>query len=229
MKSLAQIKEELLLAAPRLGFNPLEVDQGSVNWQTMKLGIVSASNIERALAKKGTATRSSYIAELAAQICTKEFPEVNAKTMQWGKDNEEAARSAYEFETGDIVTPIAFIYKDSSLRYGISPDGILEERAKGLELKCPFTTKVYIEFLTDGKIKPEYEKQCQFSMWVTDAEEWDFANYDPRMKKNMLHKVTVKRDLEMMKRFETELPEFIHDLDQVLKRAGFEFGDQWKI
>lgn len=228
MKSLNQIQEELLAASGTLGFNPVEIEQGSYEWQCMKLGVLSASNTEKILAKKGTATRSTYMAELVAQVCTKEFPEINAKAMQWGKDNEEAARSAYEFASGETVQTIGFIYKDSTLRVGISPDGIIEKTGRGLELKCPFTTKVFIEFVTDGKIKPEYEKQCQFSMWVADAETWDFANYDPRMKKKMLHHVTIVRDQELMKRFEQEVPEFIHDMDLMLKKVGFSFGDQWK-
>lgn len=228
MKTVEQIQSELISYQDRIGFNPAQVEQGSYEWQCLKLGVISASNIERALAKKGTATRSTYMAELVAQVCTREFPEVNAKALQWGKDNEASARSAYEFATNDSVAQVGFIFKDSSLRIGISPDGIVSNKGKGLELKCPFSTRTYVEFVTDGKIKPEYEKQCQLSMWVTDSGEWDFYNYDPRMNRKMLHGVTIARDVELMKRFDQELPEFIQDMDKMLATLGFEFGDQWK-
>lgn len=226
MKTLKQYQDDLAKLTDSFGFNPGKVEQGSDEWFRMKLGVISASNIEKALAKEGTATRSGYMAELVAQICTGERPEINAKALAWGKEHEAAARSAYEFATGDSIDEIAFIYS-ADMRSGCSPDGLIKGKDKGLELKCPFSSRTFIEFLTDEKIKPEYIKQCQFAMWITGAEAWDFANYDPRMKKNMIHIVTIERDEKMMEEFDTKIPKFIKDMDAMLERAGFCFGEQW--
>lgn len=206
--------------------NIIKCEQGSVEWLTLKLGVASASNISKMIAKKGTDARSSYMAELVAQVCTGEMPELNAKALAWGKEHEASARAAYEFETELKVDTVGFIYSDDK-RLGCSPDGIVRSINRGVEIKCPFTSKVYIEFLTAGKIKKEYIDQCQFSMWVTGMKSWDFVNYDPRMKKNMLHIVTIQRDEAMMERFNTEIPEFLNDMDSMLDIAGFSFGDQW--
>ena len=213
---------------PRLGFDLSKVEQGSTEWLISKLGVLSASNVEKILAGKTTQGRQTYMAELVAQVCTGEMPELDAKQLRWGRDHEAAARSAYEFATGETIEQVPFIFKDDSMRVGCSPDGLIKGKNKGLELKCPFSTKVYIEFLTCDKIKPEYVKQCQFSMWITGASEWDFANYDPRMNKNMIKIVTLKRDEEMMKEFDVAVPAFIDDMDKMLKKAGFSFGDQWQ-
>ena len=99
--------------------------------------------------------------------------------------------------------------------------------ARVLELKCPWASRTYIEFVCADKIKPEYYKQCQFSMWVTDLEQWDFANFDPRMRTRKLHVVTIARDDKMMRQFDACGAEFLADMDIMLEQLGVEFGDQW--
>lgn len=228
MKTRVQIMKELTDMTGLFGFNPAEIKQGSLEWMTLKLGVISASNADCILAKNDSMMRRTYMCELVAQVCTGEFPEINAKSLAWGKDNEVGARSAYEFATGDEVEEVVFVFKDKHRRAGCSPDGLIKGKPKGLELKCPFASKTYIDFVTAGKIKSEYIKQCQFSMWVTDSEFWDFANYDPRMKRKMIHNIEVKRDDEMMKLFDDLVPSFAEDMDVMLKDLGVEFGEQWR-
>lgn len=210
------------------GFNPLTVEQGSCEWFRMRSGVVTASKAECLLAKKGTAKRDGYMAELVAQIATGLLPdEVSAKALQWGKDNEQSAQDAYSAATFEIVGTIPFIYKDESKRFGCSPDGMCTTH--GLELKSPWSTRTYIEFICSDKIKPEYVKQCQYSMWVSDLDRWDFANFDPRMIKNKLHYVSIERDEKMMKQFNDLGAEFISDMDEMLKKLGLTYGSQFKI
>jgi len=205
----------------------LNVEQGSNSWLKAKLGVISASNISSALAKKGTATREGYMMELIAQVATGEMPELSAKSLGWGKDNEAMSRSAYEMLTSSDVIEVGFIYgKDR--RYGVSPDGIIKGDRKGLELKNPWNSKVHAEFLALDKIKPEYVYQVQFGMFVTGFEYWDFASYDPRFKKNQLKVLTIKRDSALMDRFENEVGAFILEMDVFLKRMDILFGEQWK-
>lgn len=225
MKTVEQIQAELKALENVFGFNPLDYEQGSEPWQVMKLGVLSASKCSEIVAKVGSATRSTYMAELVAQVCTGVFDEINAKALAWGKEHEDAARAAYSFKTGHEVVELPFIFKDESLRAGISPDGI--GNTKGLELKCPATSKIYVQFLTDEKIKPEYEKQCQFSMWVTGYEQWSFANYDPRMQKNQIHNIDIDRNEKFMATLDDAVPQFIYDMDQMLLKTGCAFGEQW--
>lgn len=211
----------------RLPFDPEQAEQNSPRWHILKLGVISASRIKDALAKIDSATRQSYMAELVAQICTGEKPEINAKQLEWGQMHEAAARNAYELLTDHQVSVCGFKFHEN-LRSGCSPDGEIKSLRRGVEIKCPYSSKVFIEFLTCDQIKDEYKKQCQFGMWITGFETWDFVNYDPRMEKNMLHYVTLERDEKLMKEFNEKIPEFIYDMDKMLLKAGYQFGDQWK-
>jgi hypothetical protein len=204
------------------------IDQGTAEWQSLKLGVLSASNISKALAKKGTETRNTYLMELVGQIATRQFDEINAKSLEYGKINEVAARAAYEFETGHKVDQIGFIY-GLDKRVGVSPDGIMPTIKKGLELKCPITAKVHADFLCNDKIKPEYMYQVQFSLYVSQFETWDFASFNPSFKTSMLKIVTIEKDPKVFERFENELPEFINDLDAALTKLSISFGSQWEI
>jgi hypothetical protein len=204
----------------------LELEQGSPEWLQAKLGVISASNISKVLAKKGSDTRNGYLAELVAQVCTQQMEELNAKALEFGKVNEIAARAAYEFESGNVIETVGFIYGPDK-RTGCSPDGMVTKLNKGVEIKVPYTSRVFIEFLAMGKIKKEYFLQCQFSLWVTGFSTWDFVNFNPRMKKNMLHYITIERDEETMKLFDEAIPEFVQEMDELLGRTGFKWGDQW--
>lgn len=201
-------------------------DQGTSKWKDLKLAVISASNISRGLAKKGTETRSGYIMELVGQVATKAFDEINAKALDYGQSNEAAARAAYEFETGHKVEQVGFIYSPCK-RMGVSPDGIIPSIKKGLELKCPITSKVHAEFLCNDKIKPEYAYQVQFQLYISQYETWDFASFHPKFKSNMLKIKTFEKDVAVFERFDNELPLLIKEIDEALEKIGLKFGDQW--
>lgn len=172
--------------------------------------------------------RQGYMAELVGQIVTGLLPdEMSFKQCEWGNEYEDSARALFELELGLDVEVPAFIYKDESKRCGISPDGLIVGQKIGLELKCPFTTKVFVEFATCDKIKKEYIEQCQYSMWVTGYEAWYFANYDPRIKTKNLHWVLIKRDEAYMNKYDEALINFTKDMDSMLEKLGMEFGQQW--
>ena len=164
---------------------------------------------------------------IIGQIGTGIAEEINAKQLAWGIQNEDAAFSAYEMFTGEPVEQVPFIYKDPSRRFGCSPDGILKNKEKGLELKCPFATSTHVEYITSGKIKPAWYKQVQFSMWITDFETWDKVSFDPRMKKGIIHIQTIERDEKIMKDLDKMMPLFVKEMDEKLAIVGLKFGEQW--
>lgn len=172
--------------------------------------------------------RQGYMAELVGQIVTGLLPEeMSFKQCEWGNLHEDSARALFELELGVDVEVPAFIYKDESKRCGISPDGLIVGKKIGLELKCPFTTKVFVEFATCDKIKKEYIEQCQYSMWVTGYDAWYFANYDPRIKTKNLHWVLIERDQSFMDKYDNALINFKNDMDSMLDKLDMEFGQQW--
>lgn len=209
------------------------VNRVSFNGETFEGTKIDCVNWYRdKLPKEMPDGKLGYLNELIGQVCTGLVPEsVSFKQAEWGHMNEELARDAYEAKNLTIIAEAGLIYKDESLRCAISPDGLDVEENRGLEIKSPFTTQVHIDTLLNGKIKPEYYVQCQYSMWVTDWESWDFCSYDNRMRggvDNRLHVITVKRDDEFMKKFDERVPAFIKKMDEALEKLGFKFGDQWK-
>jgi hypothetical protein len=208
-------------------------EQGSQEWLSARLGVITASDSHALLPDARSKTfkykdaRKSYMYQLIGEVCTGYSEELNAKALQWGKDNEDAAIAAYEFATGNEVEKIGLVYKDESRRCGASADFRIKGKNHGGENKCPITPKVHIDFVLGGEIKPEYISQVQFGLWVTGWDLWDFTSYHPRMKSKMVHFVTIERDMELMKYFDEEIPKFIHEMDLELAKIGIPFGSQW--
>lgn len=227
MKSIQEINFAIESLSKSFGVNFSEAQQGSLGWHQLKLGVLSSSNAYKIVAKQDSDTRWTYLYELVAQIASGVIEEINSKYLEFGKAHEDAARANYEFLTDEQITPVAFIFKDESFRTGCSPDGIISEK-KGLELKVPFNVVQYVKFLCEEKIKSEYVHQCQFSMWVTGADEWDYCNFAPLMKVHPMKIVTLKRDHEKMMLYDDLVPKFISDLDDELKKVGLRFGAQWE-
>lgn len=208
-------------------------EQGSEEWLNARLGVITASQAHALLPNKRTKTptykeaRQTYMNQLIGEVCTGYSEELNAKALQWGKDNEEAAIAAYEFVTGNAVEKIGLVYKDETKRCGASADFRIVGKNHGGENKCPITPQVHVDFVLNGEIKDEYITQVQFGMWVTGWEAWDFTSYHPRMKSKMVHFVTILRDPELMAYFDEEIPKFIKEMDEKLARIGIKFGAQW--
>lgn len=217
----------------RTGIDVNQVEQGSYDWLKLRLGVITASEAGKVISvprsgKKWTDTKLSYFYTLLGEVCTGEVVEVTAKPLAWGKEHESSARTLFEFTSGVDVSDASIIYKDDSLRCACSPDGLCSD-GRGLELKSPYTTAVFMKFRLGGfdAIKAEYMAQVQYSMWVTGKDAWYFANYDPRMKREGIHHVLVEREQEYMNKFDDMVPEFIEKMDQSLAEIGFKFGEQW--
>ena len=227
--------DQVIYTNPITGVNVYDLEQGSDEWLISRCGVITASRAHDII-KPGRAkgsyseARKTYMLELIAQVATGRLPEQSQfKQAAWGHENEPLAREAYEAREFACVNTCGIIYKDESMRCGISPDGIMEDR--GLEIKNPFTTQVHLETLLSGVIKPEYLTQCQYSMWVTGLDRWDFCSYDFRMRgkpENRLVVIPQYRDLEIMARFDEEIPMFISEMDDHLGKLGFTYGDQWR-
>ena len=209
----------------------LNISQGEPEWLNAKLGVISASRVNDILPSRKTGkykeARQTYMMELLGQIATKSYDEINAKALEWGKLNEVAARAAYEFETGEIVDQVGFIY-NLDRRIGCSPDGLIKGKNKGLEIKNPFTSKVHIDFLLNDKIKEEYQDQVQFSMLVTGADAWDFCSFHSKFKSGMLKITTFERDEKIQNMMLEEIHKFMTDMDSAMEKLSLKWGSQWE-
>lgn len=215
------LRNRLAAAESFLGFNPLEVEQGSDDWFTMRLGVCTASQAKKYVAKQGSATRQTYMNTLLAEVATgMPAEEVTAKAMAWGNEHEADARQAFEFATGLTVHQLPFVYRqtESGLQkeFGCSPDGITSDGG-GLEIKCPFMSANHVDFIINKNIKDDYIWQVQFSLWVTGLPHWYFASYDPRMKTKVLDFVKVLPDPKKQQALSKAAEPWIADFREQLK------------
>lgn len=185
------------------------------------------SFVRHALPPLPSDARNTYMLELIAEIATGQPKEVGRfKTTEWGINFEDIARQMVAFHLGQDIHQVPFVYGDESMRYGCSPDGIADD--SGVEIKVPWCSDIYLDFVLNGKIKPEYVEQVQFCMYVTNCDHWTFANYDPRMRTKSIHAVSIERSDIHAARFTDAIGQMSYDIDKYLSILGIEFGEQWK-
>lgn len=201
--------------------------QGSPEWFAARLGKVTASRVADVIAKTKTgysASRKNYAAELIVERLTGQRQEgfTNA-AMQWGTDNEPAAREAYEYRQGVFVDQVGFIVHPRIPDSGASPDGLIGADGM-LEIKCP-NTATHLDTLTSGKPDGRYITQMQWQMACAGRAWCDFASYDPRLPEELrLFVVRIDRDDAMVAELEREVVAFLGELDARLNDLQSRFG-----
>jgi len=219
------IAERMNRAASVLGFDPSSVEQGSYEWHKMRLGVITASKAHILTMKPSSETYRKYMAELCAEIATgAPMEEISSKAIAWGREHESSAIATWEMINGQPLSRVPLIYGET-MREACSPDAV--NGSLGWETKCPLITTHHVMTLVDGTIKKEYRWQCQYSIRVSGFEGWVFNSFDPRMKKNQLASILVEPVEADQKTLADAVPQFVHEMDKMLKSIGHEFGDQW--
>lgn len=191
----------------------LNCEQGTEEWLTARLGIPTATGISNIVTPNGkkSASYNAYLAELVAESIEGLSETFKSDSMERGNRLEPQARMAYEFETGNDVIQVGGVYLNADKDLMISPDGLMPQLKKGLEIKCP-KMKTHIKYLLEGGVPTEYIIQVQSALWVTGYETWDFVSYCPEYEKQTLYIYTAQRDPVLMKAFDTYIPQFIKTL-----------------
>lgn len=196
------------------GLITLDCEQGSEEWLQARLGIPTATgfeNIVTATGKKSSA-QIKYMAELIEEsIIGLQDESFKSRFMERGNQLEPLARSAYEFITGNAVTQVGGVYLDENKEVIVSPDGLIPELKKGLEIKCP-KMSTHIRYLLEGGVPSEYIIQVQANLWVTGYATWDFVSYCPEYQKQPLYIFTARRDQALMTAFNKLIPQFLNTL-----------------
>lgn len=205
---------------------PSELEQRSDEWAKYKLGKVSASNINRVLAKpkkrnqEESTTRGNYISQLAIEILTgksaeRQFTNYN---LERGTQLEPRARAAYELQSSEMVLTAGFIDHPRIPRFGCSPDGMVGD--KGLcQIKCPIL-RIHYEYFKLAKIEKvptEYFAQMQCELACTGREWNDFCSYNEEYPPE--HRIVVTRlfrDDPFIKDMEAAVIAFNQEVDEMV-------------
>ena len=194
------------------------IEQRTPEWHALRLGKATASRISDIVAKTKTGastSRANYAAELIAERLTGQ-PAANYVNgaMQWGIDQEAAARALYADRCGLLVQEVAFIDHPEIQWSGASPDGLVDDGL--VEIKCP-NTATHLDTLLGAPISGIYRTQLAWQLACTGRAWVDFVSYDPRLPPSMqLHVRRVHRDVSQILELEAEVARF---LDEVADRV----------
>jgi putative phage-type endonuclease len=151
--------------------NKTNLVQGSKEWLETRKRFITASDIS--IINGTNRWKSEYILWLEKRSI-KEPDKPNA-AMEYGKCMEMPARELYMANTEIYVSPTIAYSKE--WKYGMaSLDGITEEWDVILEVKCPFSSKLY-ENALQRKVPDYYNDQMQWQLFVTKAIRCDYFVY----------------------------------------------------
>ncbi len=193
-----------------------DIKQGSDEWLALRVGVLTASNFHKVTMKgrggKDSVTRAALIDQLATERITGRSAEEGYSNywMDRGKEREDLARSLYEFQTGNEVEQVGFIYMDDDRRIGCSPDGLIADDG-GTEIKSPklSTHLGYIRYGIDSHLP-----QVQGNMMVSGRKWWDFNSYCPESHIE-LWTVRVERDEEYIEQLLIACKLLLAEVDHV--------------
>jgi hypothetical protein len=159
-----------------------QVDQGAPEWLALRLGIPTASELDKIVTSGGKLLKSSrvYALRLATETLLNRTLD-SLDHMEWigrGKELEPEAVRAYEFQHEAETRAVGFVTTDDG-RIGASPDRLIVGKRGGLEVKCP-APHTHIGYRLDG-FGTDYRVQVQGQMLVAELEWVDRWSFHPEM------------------------------------------------
>ncbi|MCK5017408.1 MAG: YqaJ viral recombinase family protein [Candidatus Peribacteraceae bacterium] len=191
--------------------------QGSDAWMDARLGNMGATGLKKIITSKGerSKSREKYMWELAEECISGE--RVDSFQTYWTKRGlrlEPEARKVFNGIMGVEAEEVAMIYPDEKKEYHISPDGILEDQKKGVEIKC-LSLEVFDKYKSKGVLPTEFKLQIQGSLSVTGWDSWYWFLYYPELTPMLLE---IERDENFIKIIKAETNIFIRELNQLIER-----------
>jgi hypothetical protein len=168
----------------------IDAPQGSDAWLQARVGKITASRFkdarDRLKPAKGqtigapSAKCTAYAAQVAVErIAGRPIEKVfESWQMREGKEQESAARNAYDVETGNVVQEVGAITTDDGL-FLYSPDGLIGDDGL-LEVKTLLSADVILRVLGEGDLGG-YMDQCLGGLWLTGRKWLDLVLWAPAL------------------------------------------------
>lgn len=209
---------------------------GSANpeWLDARAGLFTGSDFHQymPLLKTGklseTAKKALYkkvLENYGYRFNTFQTPE-----MLIGIEREPTAREAYSFIYGKQIEEVGFVDLEK-YHAGCSPDGVIYEDyptfdgsycgkriSEIVEIKCP-SVETFVSYLDDEFMKPEYETQMQFNMFVTGADVCHFVVYHPDFN-------LIVRDVEKNPEIQDKIKKVLEELSVVYDDLDSKVGEK---
>lgn len=196
------------------------MEQGTEEWKLARLGKVTASRVSAARAKKGTAARADYIADIITERLTGSPIESYTNAyMEWGTANEPLARAAYEIKTGVWVEQVAIVNHPRIHSFAASPDGLIGEDGL-LEIKCP-KTSTHLSWMMKGEVPTDHKHQMLAQLACTGRKWVDFVSFDPRLPERLqLFIVRFKPEPKDIDDLEADVMTFLSEVDTMQRKLA---------
>jgi hypothetical protein len=198
-------------------FEVINCDQRSEVWYESRCGrltgSVAADMMRKIKSGAFSTSRKHLLMRLALEQVTRRPQEKGFTTaaVQHGIDQEPAALSRYEAETGEIIERVGFLSLGPVMA-GCSLDAFVDDRRGIVEVKCPESATHY-EYIKTRKIPEDYRWQCIHNMWVSGADYADFISYDPRFPAKLQYLcVRLERDEKEMQAYEDAALRFLAEV-----------------
>ena len=185
-----------------------------------RIGYISASNMEKVLAKGEGKTRRRYMLELIAERTTGKPTEgFQSQAMIDGIENEQFAVSWYEAKNGIFCQNTEFIKHPTIPMYGSTPDRLIGDNGL-LEVKNPITPN-YLEFLESKKIDRGYMLQMQSQLDCSGREWCDHLVYSTVYNCGVV--VRVERNEKIISEIHEGVMSLNADIEEFVKKYGLEY------
>lgn len=194
----------------------IDVEQGSIGWLQAKLGIPSASEIDKVVTPLGKLSKQSrgyayrLVAERLIGRTLVNLDHIDA--IASGKQLEPEAISLYEFHYNLDTSPVGFVTTDDG-RVGASPDRLVGSDGL-LEVKAPLP-QTQIAYLLDS-FGTDYHCQRQCQLFVTERSYLHMMSYSRELPPVF---VRYERDEPFIALLSNALEQFCDILDEMTRKA----------
>lgn len=190
----------------------VQTTQGTAQWLTARLGVVTASEAgslftDSMTPRKGAGVETYIVKKLAEKFYGYGQDFAQSFAMGQGQLNETVALPWYEFAHGPVER-VGLCTTDDG-KCGASPDGLLGGDG-GLEVKCP-QPNALIEYLLSDEAPACFMPQIHFSLWVTGRAWWKLLVFSRQHLPSRIW--TIQRDPEIMATIGLTMAAFLPRLD----------------
>lgn len=215
-------------------------EQNTPAWLHWRTGRLTSSRMADILAKpkRGTAElackRDYRMEKLCERLTGRAAEHVVTRAMDWGIQQEQFARSAYEVMANTMVDTEGLVLHPIMDFASASPDGLVDSDGC-IEIKCP-NTETHLEWREAGVVPEEHIPQMMWMMACCERDWCEFISFDPRLPQGLrFFMARLERDDKRIAEMEYEVIQFSAEIDDKIDRLGAppwipklpaHFGDQ---
>jgi YqaJ-like viral recombinase domain len=160
-----------------------EVTQGEDAWKKLRLGIITASNMDCIISPTGQESKQveKYIHKLLSEQITGESSDTfegNFNTER-GKEYEQEAADYYSMVNSVELQKVGFCTTNDG-RLGCSPDRFVGDDGI-LEIKTALP-HIMVQYYLSGKLEQDHRPQTQSTLYIAERQWADTMLYNPMFK-----------------------------------------------